>query len=158
MIHLEDLDISGIFEEMESLHEEFSAYPKQSLGHRSYLCEKVIEKRSGGKLKRLQDHPLGDFEIKEYPPSYLESKELKNAFRKNITPEIIVKNFHGKCLGKPPKTYDYLIVWDINSKMVGLFDQQYVYDRMVVKDAGVTVRLELHRAIETKSLNDITKL
>ena len=59
MIHLEDLDISGIFEEMESLHEEYSAYPQQSLGHRSYLCERVIEKRSGGKLKYLHDHPLG---------------------------------------------------------------------------------------------------
>ena len=150
---LSELKLQNIFNSWDLIHDEFKNYPKQSLGHRSYLCEKIIEGESNSKLNYLVDHSLGDFV--DNNGLYYESKEVKDAFKRNKTPEIVVKNFRGKCLGKPDKTYDYLIVWDRDRRMVAMFDHEYVAQQMVVKDAIITVKLEIVKAIQVKSLSEI---
>ena len=147
------LNLQNIFDKWDKVHEEFKQYPKQSLGHRSYLCEKIIESESNSKLNYLVDHSLGDFI--DNNGLYYESKEVKDAFKRHTTPEIVVKNFRGRCLGKPSKTYDYLIVWDRDRRMVAMFDHEYIDQKMIVKDAIITVKLEIAKAIRVKSLSEI---
>jgi hypothetical protein len=151
--NLSELNLENVFDKWDEVHEEYKRYPKQSLGHRGFLCEQIIESESNGKLNQLNDHPLGDFI--DNNGLYYESKEVKNAFKRHVTPEIIVKNFRGKCLGKPGKTYDYMIVVDRERRMIAMFDHEYVNHKMIVKDATITVRLEIAKAIQTKSLSEI---
>ena len=150
---LSELNLKSLFDKWDEVREEFKDCPKQSLGHQAYLCEQIIQNESNGKLKLLKDNPQGDFV--DNNGLFYESKEVKNAFKRDITPEITVKNFRGKCLGKPGKTYDFMIVVDSERRQIAMFNNEYVREKMEVKSATITVKLEKARAIQTISPSKI---
>ena len=63
-----------------------------------------------------------------------------------------MKNFRGKCLGLPKKTFDYLILMDVDRKTLGMYDWDYVNRLSKLNDATVTVKLENCEAISMETV------
>ena len=55
---------------------------------------------------------------------------------------MILKNYHGQCLGKPPQTFDYMIAWDYTLNTVLLADWNHCFLDYTIRDSYMTIRLD----------------
>ena len=118
---------------------------------RAEVQEIAIAKYSGNQLKYVGDIENGrDFYGLE-DELYYESKGMDNMFCKTIpwTKEITLKNFQGKNLGLPEKTFDYMLLWDTKTYTVGICSWDACMKNTNIKDATVAFRVHF---------NDITFL
>ena len=159
MINLSEFNLESLFKEVDKIFETFvkDHMSMECYGWRSWMIEKEITKHSNGQLEKLHNQKGRD--LKDNDSLYYEFKQVKDAFKDNITPPLTLKNFRGKCLGLPEKTFDYLIVMDVDRKMIAMYNWDYVDSVSQLNDAIVTVKLELSNAIETVCLpNSLSKL
>ena len=159
MINLSEFNLESLFKEVDKIFETFvkNHMSMECYGWRSWMIEKEITKHSNGQLEKLHNQKGRD--LKDNDSLYYEFKQVKDAFKDNITPPLTLKNFRGKCLGLPEKTFDYLIVMDVDRKMLGMYDWDCVDDACKLNDARVTVKLELSDAIQITSVpNSLSKL
>ena len=110
---------------------------------RTEVQEIAIAKYSGGQLRYIGDTENGrDF----YCPAdglYYESKGKDNLFCKTIpwTREIVLKNFRGKNLGLPEKTFDYMLLWDTKTYTVGICSWDACMKSVTIKDALIIFKV-----------------
>ena len=159
MISLSKFNLETLFIEVDKIFKTFveEKMPSECYGWRSWMIEKEISKQSGGQLEKLHNQKGRD--LKDNESLYYEFKQCKDAFKDNITPVITLKNFRKQCLGFSKKTFDYLIVMDVDRKMIAMYNWDYIDSVSQLNDATVTVKLELFNAIETACLpNSLSKL
>ena len=159
MINLSEFNLESLFKEVDKIFETFvkDHMSMECYGWRSWMIEKEITKHSNGQLEKLHNQKGRD--LKDNESLYYEFKQCKDAFKDNITPVITLKNFRKQCLGFSKKTFDYLIVMDVDRKMIAMYNWDYVDSVSQLNDAIVTVKLELSNAIETLCLpNSLSKL
>ena len=159
MINLSEFNLESLFKEVDKIFETFvkDHMSMECYGWRSWMIEKEITKHSNGQLEKLHNQKGRD--LKDNESLYYEFKQCKDAFKDNITPVITLKNFRKQCLGFSKKTFDYLIVMDVDRKMLGMYDWDCVDDACKLNDARVTVKLELSDAIQITSVpNSLSKL
>tara|TARA_A100001388_G_C28367820_1_gene310980 strand:+ start:27 stop:509 length:483 start_codon:yes stop_codon:yes gene_type:complete len=159
MISLSKFNLETLFIEVDKIFETFvkDHMPVECYGWRSWMIESEIPKHSGGQLEKLHNQKGRD--LKDTESLYYEFKQVKDAFKNNTTPEITLKNFRKECLGLSEKTFDYLIVMDVDRKMIAMYNWNYVESASQLNSATVTVKLELSNAIETACLpNSLSKL
>ena len=159
MISLSKFNLETLFIEVDKIFKTFveEKMPSECYGWRTWMIEKEIPKHSGGQLEKLHNQKGRD--LKDNESLYYEFKQCKDAFKDNITPVITLKNFRKQCLGFSKKTFDYLIVMDVDRKMIAMYNWDYVDNVSQLNDAVVTVKLELSNAIETAFLpNPLSKL
>ena len=144
------------FNEVDDVFKEFEDknMPPECYGWRSWCVEKLLEKHSGGQLEWIRNGKGCDFFITDSERKRLEFKQVKDACKKNITPGIILKNFRGNSVKELEKTFDYLIVADIDRRTVLIFDYEYVKLKSVVCSADIKAQLELSEAIQIKTPYD----
>ena len=106
---------------------------------RTEIMELAIEKYSGNQLRYVGDTEDGKDFIGLQDSLRYESKSMDGMFQKRAgyTKKIIIKNFQGKNLGTPEKTFDYMLLWDTKTNTVGLCDWSSIAKNFVVKDATV---------------------
>ena len=152
MINLSEFNLESLFKEVDKIFETFvkDHMPMECYGWRSWMIEKEIPKHSNGQLEKLHNQTGKD--LKDSNSLYYEFKQVKDAFKDNTTPSIILKNFRGKCLGLSEKTFDFLIIMDVDRKMLGMYDWDCVDNASKLNDATVTVKLELSDAIQITSI------
>ncbi len=110
---------------------------------RSELQEKAIAKYSDSQLEYVGDTENGrDFYGLE-DELYYESKGMDGLFCKTIpwTKEITLKNFQGKNLGLPEKTFDYMLLWDTKQYTVGICTWDACMKHTTLKDDSVSFRV-----------------
>ena len=61
---------------------------------------------------------------------------------KPYTKEITLKNFQGKNLGLPEKTFDYMLLWDTKNYTVGICSWDACIKNAKVKDSNVSFRVD----------------
>ena len=150
MINLEKFNLKQFWEECDSIFEKFirEEQPPECYGHRTWKIEKAFEKHSNGQLKWVNgkgyDFISGNLKY--------EFKQVQDAFKKNFTPPITIRNFRKKCLGDLESTFEYLIVIDVSRRALALFDWDYVNSQSIVNDATITASLELSKAIKIETL------
>jgi len=118
---------------------------------RAEVQEIAIAKYSGEQLQYVGDTENGrDFYGLE-DNLYYESKGMDGLFCKTIpeTRWITLKNFQGKNLGLPEKTFDYMLLWDTKTYTVGICTWDACMKRTDIKDAKVSIKVHF---------NDITFL
>ena len=154
MIDLKKFDIKSFFNSADLILDEFKNQnmPPECYGWRSWKIEKSFCQSSKGELNHLFDQQGRDF--KDSEGFFYEFKQVKNAFKDIETPEIIIKNYYKNCLGKPKKTFDYLIVFDIDRKALGIYDWDLVNQNLNVSDARITVKLKTSKAVQFLSIYD----
>ena len=118
---------------------------------RAEIQEIAVAKYSGGQLKYIGDKENGRDFYGVNDDLYYESKGMDGLFQKKVpyTKEITLKNFQGKNLGLPEKTFDYMILWDTKNYSVGICSWDSCMKYTTIKDA--TVSFKVH-------FNDITFL
>tara|TARA_Y100001938_G_C7857949_1_gene314129 strand:+ start:42 stop:530 length:489 start_codon:yes stop_codon:yes gene_type:complete len=162
MIELSKFNLSLLFDEVDQIYKNFEEQhmPDECYGWRSWKIELALSKHSGGQLEKLHNQKGRD--LKDSDSLYYEFKQVKNAFKKNTTPTIILKNFRGKCLGLSKRTFDYLILMDVDRKTLGMYDWDYVNRSSIINDATITVKLEKCDAISMETapnaLSDLLEL
>tara|TARA_B100000282_G_scaffold7046_1_gene4916 strand:+ start:27 stop:509 length:483 start_codon:yes stop_codon:yes gene_type:complete len=159
MINLSKFNLVSLFDEVDKIFEKFvkDHMSMECYGWRSWMIEREMAKHSNGQLEKLYNQIGRD--LKDNDSLYYEFKQVKDAFKDNVTPPFTLKNFRGKCLGLPEKTFDYLIVMDVNRKMLGMYDWDCVDEASKLNDASVTVKLELSDAIQITNVpNSLSKL
>ena len=110
---------------------------------RAEVQEIAIAKYSGDQLKYVGDNENGrDFYGLE-DQLYYESKGQDGLFCKTIpwTKEITLKNFQGKNLGLPEKTFDYMLLWDTKTYTVGICTWDACMKHTILKDDSVSFRV-----------------
>ena len=148
MIDFAKFNTPSLFDDVDKIFKEFKDQnmPSECYGWRSWRIEKTIEKHSNNQLiwvdKRGYDFISGNVKY--------EFKQVKDAFKKITTPSITIKNYRGKCLGLSEKTFDYLIVMDVDRRMLAMYNWDYVSKVFKLNDANVTAVLELSEAIDVK--------
>ena len=154
MINLKSFITKAFFQEVDEIFDEFigEKMPPECYGWRSWKIERAFAKHSNGSLTHLYAETGRDFQDSQ--KLFYEFKQVKDAFKNNVTPDITTKNFYKECLGIPSKTFDYLIVFDANRKSIGIYEWEYVERHMKVNDAKITVKLEVTEAIEFLSYYD----
>ena len=110
---------------------------------RAEVQEIAIAKYSGGQLKYVGDTENGRDFYGIVDGLYYESKGMDGLFQKTVsyTKEITLKNFQGKNLGLPKKTFDYMLLWDTINYTVGICSWDACMKNIVVKDAIVSFRV-----------------
>ena len=111
---------------------------------RAEVQEIAIAKYSGGQLKYVGDKENGrDFYGLLDHLDY-ESKGMDGLFQKTVpyTKEITLKNFQGKNLGLPEKTFDYMLLWDTKNYSVGICSWDSCMKHIVIKDANISFRVD----------------
>ena len=111
---------------------------------RAEVQEIAIAKYSGGQLKYVGDKENGrDFYGLLDHLDY-ESKGMDGLFQKTVpyTKEITLKNFQGKNLGVPEKTFDYMLLWDTKNYNVGICNWGACMKHITIKDATVSFRVD----------------
>lgn len=110
---------------------------------RAEVQEIAIAKYSGGQLKYIGDKENGKDFYGIVDGLYYESKGMDGLFQKTVpyTKEITLKNFQGKNLGLPEKTFDYMLLWDTKNYSVGICDWDSCMRTIEVKDAVVSFRV-----------------
>ena len=129
---------------------------------RTEVQEIAIAKYSGGQLKYIGDKENGKdfYGILDY--LLYESKGMDGLFQKTVpyTKEITLKNFQGKNLGLPEKTFDYMLLWDTKNYTVGICSWDACMKNVKIKDAVVSFRVHyndiefLVREVEPKEKGD----
>ena len=116
---------------------------RQTRTLRAEVQEIAIAKYSGGQLEYVGDTENGrDFYGLEDKLFY-ESKGMDGLFCKTIrkTRWITLKNFQGKNLGLPEKTFDYMLLWDTKTYTVGICTWDVCMKTTDIEDAGVRFRV-----------------
>lgn len=110
---------------------------------RAEVQEIAIAKYSGGQLKYIGDTENGKDFYGLLDGLYYESKSMDGVFQKTVsyTKEITLKNFQGKNLGLPKKTFDYMLLWDTKNYSVGICSWESCMKNIVLKDAAVSFRV-----------------
>jgi len=69
---------------------------------------------------------------------------MDGLFQKTVpyTKEITLKNFQGKNLGLPEKTFDYMLLWDTKNYSVGICSWDACMKHIVIKDANISFRVD----------------
>tara|TARA_B100000035_G_scaffold36089_1_gene27253 strand:- start:951 stop:1469 length:519 start_codon:yes stop_codon:yes gene_type:complete len=118
---------------------------------RAEVQEIAIAKYSGNQLKYVGDTENGRDFYGIHDGLYYESKGMDGMFCKTkpITKEITLKNFQGRNLGLPKKTFDYMLLWDTKTYTVGICSWDACMKNTNIKDATVAFRVHF---------NDITFL
>ena len=152
MIELSKFNLSLLFDEVDQIYKDFKEQhmPDECYGWRSWKIELALSKHSNGQLEKLHNQKGRD--LRDIDSMYYEFKQVKDAFKDNTTPSIILKNFRGKCLGLSEKTFDFLIIMDVDRKMLGMYDWDYVNRLSKLNDATVTVKLENCEAISIETV------
>ena len=159
MINLSKFNLVSLFDEVDKIFNIFveENMPVECFGWRSWMIEKEIPKHSNGQLEKLHNKIGRD--LKDKQSLYYEFKQVKDAFKDSITPPITLKNFRKECLGLPKKTFDYLIVMDVDRKTLGMYNWDCVDEASKLNDAGVTFKLKLSDVIQITSVpNTLSKL
>ena len=148
MIDFAKFNTPSLFDDVDKIFKEFKDQnmPAECYGWRSWRIEKTIEKHSNNQLEWVDEN---GYDFISGNVKY-EFKQVKDAFKKITTPSITIKNYRGKCLGLSEKTFDYLIVMDVDRRMLAMYNWDYVSKVSKVNDANVTAVLELSEAIEVK--------
>ena len=110
---------------------------------RTEVQEIGIAKYSGGQLQYIGDKEDGRDFYGIVDNLYYESKGMDGLFQKTVpyTKEITLKNFQGKNLGLPEKTFDYMLLWDTKNYAVGICSWDACMKHTIVKDASVSFRV-----------------
>lgn len=110
---------------------------------RAEVQEIAIAKYSGGQLQYIGDKESGRDFYGILDNLCYESKGMDGLFQKNVpyTKEITLKNFQGKNLGLPEKTFDYMLLWDTKNYTVGICSWDACMKNVKVKDAVVSFRV-----------------
>lgn len=110
---------------------------------RAEVQEIAIAKYSGGQLKYVGDKENGRDFYGVVDDIYYESKGMDGLFQKTVpyTKEITLKNFQGKNLGLPEKTFDYMLLWDTKNYTVGICSWDACMKNINIKDAVVSFRV-----------------
>lgn len=111
---------------------------------RAEVQEIAIAKYSGGQLRYVGDTENGRDFIGISDNLFYESKGMDGIFQKTVpyTKEITLKNFQGKNLGMPEKTFDYMFLWDTVKYSVGICSWESCIKNATVKDANVAFRVD----------------
>lgn len=111
---------------------------------RAEVQEIAIAKYSGGQLKYIGDKENGRDFYGIIDSIYYESKGMDGLFQKTVpyTKEITLKNFQGKNLGVPEKTFDYMLLWDTKNYSVGICNWDACMKHITIKDATVSFRVD----------------
>lgn len=111
---------------------------------RAEVQEIAIAKYSGRQLKYVGDTENGKDFIGLLDNLRYESKGMDGLFQKTVpyTKEITLKNFQGKNLGLPEKTFDYMLLWDTKNYTVGICSWDACIKNANLKDANVSFRVD----------------
>ena len=111
---------------------------------RAEVQEIAIAKYSGGQLKYVGDTENGKDFTGILDKLNYESKGMDGLFQKTVsyTKEITLKNFQGKNLGLPEKTFDYMLLWDTKNYSVGICSWDACIKNATLKDANVGFRVD----------------
>ena len=140
MINFSSFDFPSIFGVIKSTD---GLKRQQTRPLRAEVQEIAIAKYSGGQLKYIGDKENGRDFYGIVDGLYYESKGMDGLFQKTVpyTKEITLKNFQGKNLGLPKKTFDYMFLWDTKNYSVGICDWNSCIKTIEVKDAIVSFRV-----------------
>lgn len=110
---------------------------------RAEVQEISIAKYSSGQLKYVGDTENGRDFFGLIDHLYYESKGMDGLFCKTIpwTKWVTLKNFQGKNLGLPEKTFDYMLLWDTKTYTVGMCTWDACMKKTIIKDATVSFRV-----------------
>jgi hypothetical protein len=141
MINFELFDFSSIFGVIKSTE---GLKRNQTRPLRAEVQEIAIAKYSGGQLKYVGDTENGKDFIGILDKLNYESKGMDGLFQKTVpyTKEITLKNFQGKNLGLPEKTFDYMLLWDTKNYSVGICSWDACIKNAILKDANVGFRVD----------------
>jgi hypothetical protein len=141
MINFELFDFPSIFGVIKSTD---GLKRNQTRPLRAEVQEIAIAKYSGGQLKYVGDQENGRDFYGLVDDLYYESKGMDGLFQKTVpyTKEITLKNFQGKNLGLPQKTFDYMFLWDTKNYTVGICSWDACIKHIVMKDANVAFRVD----------------
>ena len=141
MINPELFDFPSIFGVIKSTE---GLKRNQTRPLRAEVQEIGIAKYSGGQLEYVGDQENGRDFYGLIDNLYYESKGMDGLFQKTVpyTKEITLKNFQGKNLGLPEKTFDYMLLWDTKNYIVGICSWDACMKHIVMKDANVAFRVD----------------
>ena len=141
MINFELFDFSSIFGVIKSTE---GLKRNQTRPLRAEVQEIAIAKYSRGQLKYVGDTENGKDFIGIFDKLNYESKGMDGLFQKTVpyTKEITLKNFQGKNLGLPEKTFDYMLLWDTKNYSVGICSWDACIKNAILKDANVGFRVD----------------
>jgi hypothetical protein len=141
MINPELFDFPSIFGVIKSTE---GLKRNQTRPLRAEVQEIAIAKYSGAQLKYVGDKENGKDFYGLIDNLFYESKGKDGLFQKNVpyTKEITLKNFQGKNLGLPEKTFDYMFLWDTQNYTVGICSWGACMKNTVIKDATVSFRVD----------------
>jgi hypothetical protein len=141
MINSELFDFPSIFGVIKSTE---GLKRNQTRPLRAEVQEIAIAKYSGGQLQYVGDKENGKDFIGISDKLNYESKGMDGLFQKTVpyTKEITLKNFQGKNLGLPEKTFDYMLLWDTKNYSVGICSWDACIKNASLKDANVAFRVD----------------
>tara|TARA_B100000282_G_C31387048_1_gene333859 strand:+ start:44 stop:520 length:477 start_codon:yes stop_codon:yes gene_type:complete len=147
MIDFSLMDLASFWQECDEIFEQFERekMPSECYGWRSWKIEKAFEKHSSNMLNWVDevgyDFVAGD-NLK------YEMKQVKDAFspKNKETPTITLKNFRKDTLNYYDQTFDYILVIDVERRILGVYDWEYIYSRHNINSATVTAILEHSKA------------
>ena len=141
MINSELFNFSEIFGVIESTS---GLKRNQTRPLRAEVQEISIAKYSGGQLRYVGDTENGKDFVGILDNFNYESKGMDGIFQKKVpyTKQITLKNFQGKNLGLPKKTFDYMFLWDTKTYSVGICSWENCIKNATVKDANVAFRVD----------------
>lgn len=141
MIDYTRFDFSSIFGVAKSTE---SLKRNQTRGLRAEVLEKAIAKYSDKQLEYIGNTQNGRDFLGVEDNFFYESKSMDGLFQKKVlyTKEITLKNFQGKNLGLPEKTFDYMLLWDTKNYTVGICSWDACMKNTVIKDATVVFRVD----------------
>tara|TARA_B100001778_G_scaffold265373_1_gene226321 strand:+ start:125 stop:598 length:474 start_codon:yes stop_codon:yes gene_type:complete len=147
MIDFYKCDLPAFWEDCREIFDEFEReqMPEECYGWRSWKIERAFEKHSNGQLKWQNGKGYDYTELIESSKK-VEWKQVKDAFKKDVTPTVILKNFRTNCIRQYDKTFDYLIVIDVERETLGVFQWDYVHSKSIINDATITAQLEISKA------------
>jgi|TARA_B100000035_G_scaffold224781_1_gene193259 hypothetical protein len=145
MINFSSFNLVSFWQECDKIFQQFEVeqMPSECYGWRSWKIEKAFEKHSKNTLKWV-DGVGYDF-IGSDGLKY-EFKQVKDAFKNQETPNIILKNFRKNTFDYYDQTFDYILVIDVERRTLGVYDWEYVCGRHIINSATVTAILEHSQA------------
>ena len=145
MIDFSSFNLVSFWQECDSIFEQFKVeqQPSECYGWRSWRVEKAFEKHSKNALNWVDG--VG-FDFIGSDGLKYELKQVKDAFKKGKTPNVILKNFRKDTLDHYDKTFDYILIIDVERRTLGVYDWEYVHKRCIINGATVTANFEHSQA------------
>ena len=109
------------------------------------IQERATARYSDGQLKYVGNTEIGKDFIGCDGLRYESKMSGKLIQKKDITKDIILKNFRGNILGVPEQTFDYMMAWDYGVNTVLLADWDTCMLDCKVKGAVVNITLDIRR-------------